>query len=265
MKALHLHKASSSSTSRPEPSFYKNERSCQWFCSDVFQSFLLNNKYNFYFFSLFPRHVHTHTHEESICGIKCFAPLIVALLAFYELSSCCFWLFANQKQHHFFSFSNFQSALIFIFLPLLWFACNSSSTAPCPPSCREGSASSRGGRHTGENFSIHFRNGRLFYFLIFAPFINWFPGSLCVFFFLFFTLPWWKNWQWLHVGFDIQEPPLEGFDWLRRRVAMVKAVIKAIKAAGIGLNGSSYCMRCHKLNRKEDVKQGGMGKTWKVR
>lgn len=104
----------------------------------------------------------------------------------------------------------------------------------------------------------------LFYFLIFAPFMNCFPGSLCVFFF-FLMLPRWKNWQWLGVGFDIQKPPLEGFDWLRGRVAMVKAVIKAIKAAGVGLNGSSDCLRCHKLNRKGDVKQGRTGQTWKVR
>lgn len=81
----------------------------------------------------------------------------------------------------------------------------------------------------------------------------------------FLMLPRWKNWQWLCVGFDIQKPPLEGFDWLRGRVAMVKAVIKAIKAAGVGLNGSSDCLRCHKLNRKGDVKQGRTGQTWKVR
>lgn len=42
---------------------------------------------------------------------------------------------------------------------------------------------------------------------------------------------------------------------------MVKLVIKAIKAAGVGLNGSSDCLRCHKLNRKGDVKQERMGKT----
>lgn len=40
-----------------------------------------------------------------------------------------------------------------------------------------------------------------------------------------------------------------GFDWLSGQVAMVKAVIKAIKAAGVGLNGSSDCC-CHTLNRK---------------
>lgn len=34
--------------------------------------------------------------------------------------------------------------------------------------------------------------------------------------------------------------------WLCREVAMVKAVIKAIKAAGVGLNGSSGCLCCHK-------------------
>lgn len=60
----------------------------------------------------------------------------------------------------------------------------------------------------------------------------------------------------LDVSFDIQKI-LVGFDWLSRQVAMVKAVIKAIKAAGVGLNGSSDCSCCHKLNRKkgESIKE----------
>lgn len=36
---------------------------------------------------------------------------------------------------------------------------------------------------------------------------------------------------------------------------MVKVVIKAIKAAGVGLNGSSDCSCCHKLNRKGETEQ----------
>ena len=66
-------------------------------------------------------------------------------------------------------------------------------------------------------------------------------------------------WQ-LDVGFDIQKIPLVGFDWLSGQVAMVKAVIKAIKAAGVGLNGSSDCSCCHKLNRKGERESG---KEWK--
>lgn len=46
-------------------------------------------------------------------------------------------------------------------------------------------------------------------------------------------------------------PPVR-LDLLSRQVAMVKAVIKAIKAAGVGLNGSSDCSCCHKLNRKRE-------------
>lgn len=42
---------------------------------------------------------------------------------------------------------------------------------------------------------------------------------------------------------------------------MVKVVIKAIKAAGVGLNGSSDCSCCHKLNRKGETAQKRMGKT----
>lgn len=57
--------------------------------------------------------------------------------------------------------------------------------------------------------------------------------------------------------------PLAGFDWLSGQVAMVKAVIKAIKAAGVGLNGSSDCSCCHKLNKEGEIEQGRMGKTWK--
>lgn len=34
--------------------------------------------------------------------------------------------------------------------------------------------------------------------------------------------------------------------WLCRQVTMVKPVIKAIKAAGVGLNESSDCLCCHK-------------------
>lgn len=104
-----------------------------------------------------------------------------------------------------------------------------------------------------------------------AAFIFWFVllswtifPDLFAFSFIF-MLPRWKNWQWLDVGFDIQRLQLEGFDWLCGWVAMVKAVIKAIKAAGVGLNGSSDCLCCHKLNRKGDVKWGRMGKTWKLR
>lgn len=65
----------------------------------------------------------------------------------------------------------------------------------------------------------------------------------------------------MDVGFDTQKPPLVGFDWLCGQAAMVEAVIKAIKAAGAGLNGSSDCFCCHKLNRKRDIKQERMGKT----
>lgn len=49
--------------------------------------------------------------------------------------------------------------------------------------------------------------------------------------------------------------------WLSGKVAMVKAVIKAIKAAGVGLNGSSDCSCCHKLNRKGEKEQERMVKT----
>lgn len=63
------------------------------------------------------------------------------------------------------------------------------------------------------------------------------------------------------VGFDIQKIPLVRFDWLSGQVAMVKAVIKAIKAAGVGLNGSSDCSCCHKLNRKGESVRGRMRKT----
>lgn len=69
----------------------------------------------------------------------------------------------------------------------------------------------------------------------------------------------------MDVGFDIQKPPLVGFDWLCGQVTMVKAVIKAIKAAGVGLNGSSDCFYCHKLNRKGDIKQEEMGKAQKLK
>lgn len=60
-----------------------------------------------------------------------------------------------------------------------------------------------------------------------------------------------------HLGFDIQKIPLVRFDWLSGQVAMVKAVIKAIKAAGVGLNGSSDCSCCHKLNRKGERERSG--------
>lgn len=46
------------------------------------------------------------------------------------------------------------------------------------------------------------------------------------------------------------EIALVGFDWLSRRVAMVNAVIKAIKAAGVGLNGSPDFSCCHKLSMR---------------
>lgn len=52
------------------------------------------------------------------------------------------------------------------------------------------------------------------------------------------------------VVYDIQK----ALPWLCRQVAMVKEVIKAIKAAGVQLNGSSDCLRCHKLNREGDRK-----------
>lgn len=65
----------------------------------------------------------------------------------------------------------------------------------------------------------------------------------------------------LAIGGGYTENTQVGFDWLSRQVAMVKAVIKAIKAAGVGLNGSSDCSCCHKLNRKGE--QERMEKTWK--
>lgn len=64
----------------------------------------------------------------------------------------------------------------------------------------------------------------------------------------------------LEVGLDIQNTTLVGFDWLSEQVAMVKAVIKAIKAAGVGLNGSSDCPCCHKQTERER-EQDRMGKT----
>lgn len=63
----------------------------------------------------------------------------------------------------------------------------------------------------------------------------------------------------LEIGGGYTENTQVGFDWSSRQVAMVKAVIKAIKAAGVGLNGSSDCSCCHKLNRKGE--QERMGKT----
>lgn len=55
-----------------------------------------------------------------------------------------------------------------------------------------------------------------------------------------------------------------GCDWLSGQVAMVKVAIKAIKAAGVGLNGSSDGSRCRKLNRKAEKQKGRrMGETWK--
>lgn len=62
----------------------------------------------------------------------------------------------------------------------------------------------------------------------------------------------------LATGGGYTENTQVGFDWLSRQVAMVKAVIKA---AGVGLNGSSDCSCCHKLNRKGERER--MGKTWK--
>lgn len=46
---------------------------------------------------------------------------------------------------------------------------------------------------------------------------------------------------------------------------MVKTVIKAIKAAGIGLNGSPDCFCCNKLNWRQKKKHEEMVKTWKDR
>lgn len=60
------------------------------------------------------------------------------------------------------------------------------------------------------------------------------------------------------VGYGTQKIPSVVFDWLSGQVAMVKAVIKAIKAAGVVLNGSSDCCGCHKLNReRERVEKNG--------
>lgn len=161
-------------------------------------------------------------------------------------------MFANQKQHQV-SFSS-------LFLISSLFVPHERQRA------REGSAWSRGGRHTGENFPLCFRDA-IWTFVFYSHIL---PLSGTVFQDLFafsfiFMLPRLKNCQWLNVSFDIQKQQLEGFDWLRGWVAMVRAVIKAIKAAGVGLNGSSDCLRSHKWNRKGDVKQGRMGKTWKVR
>ena len=64
------------------------------------------------------------------------------------------------------------------------------------------------------------------------------------------------------LGFDIQKILLVRFDWLSGQVAMVKAVIKAIKAAGVGLNGSSDCSCCHKLNTERE-KLGKNGEEMK--
>lgn len=66
-------------------------------------------------------------------------------------------------------------------------------------------------------------------------------------------------------SFDIQKPPMVGFDWLCGQVAMVKVVIKAIKAAGVGLNRNCDCLCCHKLKRNGDIKQERMGKTSEVK
>lgn len=52
-------------------------------------------------------------------------------------------------------------------------------------------------------------------------------------------------------------------DWLFAWVAMVKTVIKAIKAAGAGLNGSTDCSRCHILNRKGQKEHVRVTKMWK--
>lgn len=66
-------------------------------------------------------------------------------------------------------------------------------------------------------------------------------------------------------SFDIQKPPMVGFDWMCGQVAMVKVVIKAIRAAGVGLNRSCDCLCCHKLKRNGDIKQERMGKTSEVK
>ena len=65
----------------------------------------------------------------------------------------------------------------------------------------------------------------------------------------------------MEVVFGLQKIPPVGFDWLSGQVAMVKAVIKAIKAAGIGFNRRSDCSCCHKLNRKGERAKERMGKT----
>lgn len=52
-------------------------------------------------------------------------------------------------------------------------------------------------------------------------------------------------------------------DWLFGWVAMVKTVIKAIKAAGSGLNGSADCSHCHILNRIGHNEHVRIAKIWK--
>ena len=74
-----------------------------------------------------------------------------------------------------------------------------------------------------------------------------FAHFLSLKFFFFFSS---KEWVAIGGGLRCIEVQLVGFDWLSGQVAMVKAVIKAIKAAGVGLNGSSDCSCCHKLSRK---------------
>lgn len=52
-------------------------------------------------------------------------------------------------------------------------------------------------------------------------------------------------------------------DWLFAWVAMVKTVIKAIKAAGAGLNGSTDYSRCHILSSKGQKEHVRVAKVWK--